>query len=52
MDLQDFGNGFMRICKTLEMDLQGFTKLWKWIYEDLQDFQDFGNGLMRIYETS
>ena len=29
------------------MDLQGFTRLWKWICEDSQDF---GNGLMGIHK--
>ena len=48
-DSQDFGKGFMRICKTLGEDLWGFVRLWERIHKDLQDF---GRGLMGIHKDA
>ena len=47
-DLRDFRRGFVRICETLEDDLQGFTRLWERIR---MDSLDFGRRFTRIHET-
>ena len=46
-DMQNFGRGFARNQKILGEDLQGITRLWERIHEDLQGFL----GFTRIHET-